>query len=110
MQDLMIELSEARKQLNNSLEDYKKIGRTLAQAEMEYKIALRKEILRLKLESKVAWTACSELAKGDENVANLRFDRDVKSSEYNCAFEKINATKIELRILENEVEAMRRGV
>ncbi|MCM8710524.1 hypothetical protein M2651_05725 [Clostridium sp. SYSU_GA19001] len=110
MQDLTNEINTARKQLNECLVFYKNTGRQLAEAEMKYRIALRKEFLRLHLEDGVAWTACSELARGQEEVAQLRFRRDVKKSDYECCYEKILQLKTELRILENEIEAERKGL
>jgi hypothetical protein len=110
MQDLINEMSAARKQLNECLIFYKNCGRKLADAEMNYKIALRKEFLRLKLEDGVAWTACAELAKGDEEVAKLRHERDIRKSDYAVTYEKILQLKTELRILENEIGAERQGL
>lgn len=110
MQDLINELSAARKQLNECLVFYKNNGRQLADAEMKYRIALRKEFLRLKLEDGVAWTACGELARGQEEVAKLRYTRDIRKSDYDCCYEKILQLKTELRILENEIEAERKGL
>ena len=110
MQDLQIEMSATRKQLNECLIFYKQNGRTLADAEMKYNIARRKEFLRLHISDGVAWTACSDLAKGDEEVAKLRFERDLRKSDYECCLEKILQLKIELRIIENEMNAERRGM
>jgi hypothetical protein len=110
MQDLINEMSAARKQLNECLVFYKNCGRQLAEAEMKYRIALRKEFIRLKMEDGVAWTACESLAKGCETVAKLRFERDIRKSDYACTFEKILQLKTELRILENELGAERKGL
>ena len=103
-QDLVNQLHEQRKALIDAVNDMKSSGRYLATAERNYKIALRKEILRLRVEDEVAWTACESLAKGDENVAQLRFKRDVHKSDYETALEKINAIKMEMRILEGEIK------
>lgn len=110
MQDLQIAMSETRKQLNECLIFYKNNGRKLAEAEQNYKIALRKEVFRLHVEDKVAWTACQDLAKGDETVAKLRMERDIRKSDYECCYEKILQLKVELRILENEIGAERQGM
>jgi hypothetical protein len=110
MQDLMIELKQTRKLLNDCLTFYKNNGRQLADAEKNYRIALRKEFLRLHLEDRVAWTACGELARGEEEVANLRFTRDIRKSDYECCYEKILVLKSELRIIENEIGAERKGL
>ena len=110
MQELVITLGTTRKQLNECLLFYKHSGRQLAQAEMDYKIAYRKEFLRLHEIDKVAWTACDGLSRGDEVVAKLRFERDLRKSDYACCYEKILQLKIELRIIENEIDAIRKGI
>jgi len=103
-QDLILALREQRQLLIETVNAMKVIGRMLAGATKDYKIALRKEILKLHVEDKVAWTACYELALGDEEVAKLRFNRDIKQSDYDVCIEKINALKLEIRLLEKEIE------
>jgi hypothetical protein len=83
---------------------------TLSEAEMYYRIAYRKEVFRLHEVDSVAWTACSDLAKGSEEVAKLRFERDIRKSDYESCYEKILQLKTELRILENEINAERQGM
>jgi hypothetical protein len=109
-QDLMQTLSATRRQLNECLIFYKNVGRKLAEAERLYKIAYRKEVFRLHIEDGVAWTACEGLAKGDETVAKLRMERDIRKSDYDSTYEKILALKAELRIIENEISFERRGM
>jgi hypothetical protein len=103
-QDLVIALRKQRELLIDSVDAMKTIGRLLAGATKDYKVALRKEILRSHVADGVAWTACYELALGEENVAELRFKRDIKQSDYDVCIEKINAVKLEIRLLEKEIE------
>jgi len=110
MQDLVIEMSQIRKQLNECLVFYKNCGRVLAAAERDYRIKLRVEFLRLHMVDGVAWTACSELARGDVEVAELRFTRDLRKSDYECTLEKILVLKSELRIVENDMNNERKGL
>ena len=110
MQDLQNAMSETRRSLNECLIFYKNNGRKLAEAEQKYRIAYRKEVFRLHLMDGVAWTACSDLAKGDEEVAKLRLERDIRKSDYDSCYERILQLKVELRILENEMDAERRGM
>lgn len=110
MQDNLRDLKEAREQLNKCITAYKKIGRELAQAEFEYRKALRQEIIRLHIEDDVAWTVCDTLAKGDDNVAQLRLQRDIKKSDYESCYEKILQLKTEIRIIEGDIEAERKGI
>jgi hypothetical protein len=109
-QDLIQAMSDTRRQLNECLIFYKQNGRKLAEAEMKYRIAMRKEFLRLHVADGVAWTACGDLCRGEEIVAKLRFERDIRKSDYDCCYEKILQLKIELRIIENEINAERQNM
>lgn len=109
MQDLINQRDDARRQLNTAVNFYQNTGHQLAKAEMEYRIALRQEVLRLHVQDGVAWTSCDGLAKGEETVAKLRFTRDIRKSDYDCGYEKILQIKTEIRIIEGQIEAERNG-
>ena len=103
-------LSDARKQLMESVERWRQFGYKLALAERDYRIAYRAEVFLLKTNDGVAWTAATEIARGEETiVADLRYARDIAKSEYEAEQEKINALKIEIRILEHEAQEGLRG-
>lgn len=51
-------------------------ARECAQAERAYREALAKKILELRADG-MALTACSDIARGDKHVADLKFKRDV---------------------------------
>ena len=103
-QDLVNALKAERELLKACVKTMKEVGRNLAMAESEYRIALRIEILRLHIEDGVAWTVCDSLAKGKKDVAKLRFNRDIKKSDYDVIKEKINQTKIEVKIADAEIK------
>jgi len=78
------EIADAREaahkasELQRGVEDQiRNASRELAEAERQYRLALATEILRLKAQEEVAWTACEQIARGESNVANLRYARDV---------------------------------
>lgn len=48
----------------------------LAEAERSYRVELAKCMTRLHADG-IAWTACRDMALGDERVAELRFERDL---------------------------------
>ena len=105
--DLFALLTEKRNSLSASYSNLWKAGKAFAKSKRDYHIALRKEIIMLHETDKVAWTACLNMAYGDEdrnNVAHLRFDKDIKESEYQVMQEKINGLKLEIRIIENQIE------
>jgi hypothetical protein len=51
-------------------------SRRLAEAERAYRVELAKAMTALHAGG-IAWTACRDIALGDERVAELRFERDV---------------------------------
>jgi hypothetical protein len=57
-------------------QEYIRATGALADAEREYRRALAAEVVRLH-STGVAWTVCSDLARGDTNVSELRHARDV---------------------------------
>ena len=116
MQDLILELRQARNQLAECITAYKHVGRQLAESERKYRISLRKEILRLKVDGPeekdagpVAWTVCGDIARGHDEVAKLRFERDIRKADYDVCYEKILQLKTEIRLIEGEMSAVRRG-
>ena len=48
-------------------------------------------------------TFIAQIIFGVENVADLRFDRDIKEAVYNANQESINSIKLQLRILESQL-------
>lgn len=109
-QDLVNTLKDARGALFTAIANWRKYGHALAEADRKYRVAYRKEVFRLKEEDGVAWTAATEMARGEESqVADLRFARDVAQVYYNAEQEQINALKIEIRILEHEAQEGLKG-
>ena len=44
-----------------------------------------------------------DIAKGEEEIAKLRMERDIAESLYDSAVEAINAQKLKIRILEGQL-------
>lgn len=59
-------------------------SRTLADAERAYRLKLSTRILALKAEG-MAVTMCGEVARGETEVANLRYARDVAAGVFEAA-------------------------
>jgi len=110
-QDIVNVLQDTRKQLMEAVERWRQFGHRLALADRDYRIAYRAEVFLLKQQDGVAWTAAVEIARGEEStVADLRYARDVAQVEYDAEQERINALKIEIRMLEHETqEGLRYG-
>lgn len=81
--------------------DVRTKARELAEAERTYRKALAAEMLTLHAKGK-AITACYDLARGDERIANLRYLRDVAEGAYEAAKQacyKVSADRRELEQL-----------
>ncbi len=100
--DLFQEITRLTNELDISVKQLRKSGSDLAEAERKYKICLRQEALKLRSE-KMPVTLINQIIYGVQEVANLRFDRDVKEAVYQANLESINSTKLKLRILENQL-------
>lgn len=109
MQDLIIEMEELRKTLNLAIEKLKERGIKRAEAENRYRTALAKKIL-LERDKGTPVTIISDVCRGDEEIANLKMERDIAETLYETALQKIYATKLEMGIVENQIEAEKKGV
>lgn len=95
------ELNTLINRLNAEIKQYGNYGRDLAKKEAEYKTALMSESLKLR-DSGMAVTLIDKVVFG--KVAEARFNRDVAEVMYKTAGEKIMGTKLQIRILENQIE------
>lgn len=82
--------------------ELKSLGLKKAKAEREYRIALQKEMLRLKTEGYKV-TIIPDMARGKEEVANLRLNRDVAESTYYCCRDGIKYLETEIDILRSQL-------
>ena len=78
-------------------------GRARAQAEHDYKVALSKKIL-LERDKGTPVTIISDICRGDREIAMLRFERDVAEVSYDAAKEAINGYKLQIRILDAQIQ------
>lgn len=122
MQDSYNQLQEERDMLRKLISSLQKANRKLAEAEQAYREAFTKTCLKLKVNGyeggiegeytetgPVAWTVTPKLARGIPEVAELRRERDTLEGEVDAIRQKIYQTKIEIRLLENEIENIQRG-
>lgn len=77
-----------------------------AKAEQTYRVAVAKEILRLKLEKYPA-TLINGMVKGNEVVANLKVERDIAESAYFTAISAMDNLKTEVEILRSQLSWLR---
>lgn len=102
--DLFNEIQDLIERLNTSVNLLRKFGNELAEAEKDYKITLRQEALILRAEKNMPVTLINQIIYGVPEVADKRFKRDVAETMYQTALENINSLKLQLRILENQLQ------
>ena len=91
--DIVRELKEINKRLSEAYKTMWKEAKKYSDAERRYKIALHHKILELKTSGQ-AVTLILELAKGDEKIADLRFERDLAERYYETAKESIRSLRV----------------
>lgn len=101
--ELWQDIEQKIKELEVSVKSLRKTGTEFATAEKEYKQKLREEALKLKSEG-MAVTLIDKVIYGAPDVANLRFKRDVCEAVYNANQESINVLKLNIRIIESQLQ------
>ena len=100
--NLFEELQQKIKELEISVKQLRKSGTDYAQAERDYKILLRQECLKLRDEG-MAIGMIDKTCYGILSVAEARFKRDVAQAIYQANQEAINSIKLELRLIEGQI-------
>lgn len=101
--DLINEIGQKSRMLDTAVKELGTRGRAYAQAEHDYRVALAEKTL-LERDKGTPATICSDVCRGDRKIAKLRFERDVAEVVYRSALEAINATKLQIKILDAQVE------
>ena len=102
--DLYNELQKKINELNISIKKLRETGTEYAEAEKEYKITLRNEALKLRAEKGMPVTLIQQVVYGVPEVAEKRFERDVKEAVYKANQEAINVFKLQIRIIESQLQ------
>ncbi|MCF8009452.1 MAG: hypothetical protein K9K32_06770 [Halanaerobiales bacterium] len=117
-QDTYSDLQAERDMLKKLIKSLQKYNRKLADAEQKYRMSFSKECIRIKLDGvegengktdPVAWTMTPQIARGLPEVAGLRYERDLLEGEKEAIMQKIYQTKIEIDLLQKEMEAIQKG-
>lgn len=101
--DLYNDLQQKIKELDICIKDLRRNGTSYAQAEKDYKILLRQEVLKLRDEG-IAIGVIDKTCYGIPSVAEARFKRDVAETVYKANQEAINSIKLQMRLLENQIQ------
>ena len=100
--DLYLELQNKIQQLELSIKSLRTNGSNYAQAERDYKVLLRQECLKLKDEG-MAIGMIDKTCYGIPSIAEARYKRDVAETIYKANLEAINSLKLQIRILDNQI-------
>jgi len=101
--ELINQMLDKTNQMTGVITELKKRGRKMAETEADYRSALAQKILQLRAEGFPA-TIMSDVVRGDREVAKLRLVRDIAKTEYDVANEMLQVLKLQIRVLQAEVE------
>ena len=101
--DLIQEIGARSSLLDAAIKQLGIRGKAYAQAEHDYRVAMRKKILEERAKGTPV-TIISDLCRGDSEVAKLRLERDIALTVYESAQEAINGYKLQIRILDSQIE------
>ena len=100
--ELWKQIEEKQKKLDKAIKELATNGYDLATKEREYKMQLCKTALELR-DQGMPVTLINQVIYGYGDVPKLRFERDTAEVKYNANQEYINAIKLEIRILESQL-------
>ena len=89
--------------LETALKECKSRGRAAAEAEQTYRVALAEKILLLR-EGGLQATLIGDVARGDKDVARLKFDRDCAQVVYENAQEAVMVFKKQIDVLREQID------
>lgn len=102
-EDLINEIGAKTALLDKAVTQLGIRGRTFAQAECDYRIALSKRILEHRADG-MPVTIISDVCRGEPEIARLRLERDIAEAVYKSALEAIQSYKLQIRILDAQIE------
>lgn len=89
--------------LEVALKECKTRGQAAAEAERVYRVKLAEKILMLR-EGGLPATLIGDVARGDKDVARLKFDRDCSQVVYDNAQEAVMVYKKQIDVLREQIE------
>ena len=96
------ELQQKIQMLDVAVKELRNRGTAFSQAERDYRVALRKAILDERSKGTPV-TIISDICRGRDDIAQLRFERDCAETLYRSALEALNVFKLQARIIENQI-------
>ena len=100
--DLYNELNNLISKLDVSVKSLRKTGSEYAKAYTDYRVALAKELVRLK-DDGMAVTIAYDVARGKPEIAKLKFKEISNEGIYKANQEAINSTKLQIKIIQEQL-------
>ena len=100
--DLVNELNSLSNKLSLSIKSLIKTGKDYAKAYTDYRVALAKELVRLK-DDGMAVTIAYDVARGKPEIAKLKFNEIANEAIYKANQEAINSTKLKIKIIQEQL-------
>jgi len=101
--DLQDELDKRMQDLDKAIKLLRHTGEDYAKAYTEYRKELAKELLILKNDG-YAITLAGDIARGKPHIAHLKFEEIAKEAIYKANLESINATKLAIKIIQEQID------
>lgn len=99
--DIIHEMNNKKNLLDKALSEYKGRGIDYANAYKNYRVAVAKELLRLR-DDGMPVTIAYDIARGNEEVAELKRQEIITESLYKSCQEAINSYKLQMKILQEQ--------
>lgn len=96
------EIEEIMQDLYKTLAEYKKYNKDYALKEYKYRTALSKRLVELRASGQPV-THLADIARGEKEIAELRYKRDIAEGLKKSAEEGINYYKLYARLKENQL-------
>jgi hypothetical protein len=100
--DLYEQIQQKMRELDYAVKHIRQTGAAYAEAERNYQITLRQEVLKLR-DAGTAVGIIDLTCRGIPSVADARFKRDCEEAIYEACKEACNSIKLQLRILEGQL-------
>lgn len=97
-QQIIQKIESAKIALTKENDELKTLGVKKSNAERTYRIELRKELLKLRID-KCPVATIQDIAKGSDRISYLRLQRDLHENSYTVCQEAMRNTRLELEAL-----------
>ena len=103
------ELRETLDRHEEAIKDFRKNGKAFSLAKRDYRIALQQKMTELRFDKSYPVTLVPDLARGDEHVAQLGYERDYLHAEFEADRSLLEYLKNKTWILQRQHEMEMKG-